>query len=70
MLRDYISLARPDHWFRTCSWSPASCWPDSCGQPLLPLLPLIGLGLVSACLIASSGYTINEWLDAAGSSAS
>jgi 4-hydroxybenzoate polyprenyltransferase len=66
MLRDYISLARPDHWFKNVFMVPGIvlAW-IACGQPaLLPLLPLIGLGFVSACLIASSNYTINEWLDA------
>lgn len=66
MLRDYISLARPDHWFKNVFMLPGIVlgW-MACGRPALaPLLPLVALGLVSACLIASSNYTINEWLDA------
>ena len=70
MLRDYVSLARPDHWFKNVFMMPGIVlgW-IACGQPpVAPLLPLIGLAFASACLIASSNYTINEWLDAAGGS--
>ena len=67
MLRDYVSLARPDHWFKNVFMLPGIVlgW-MACGRPALaPLVPAVVLGIVSACLVASSNYTINEWLDAA-----
>jgi 4-hydroxybenzoate polyprenyltransferase len=67
VVRDYVSLARPDHWFKNVFMVPGIVlgW-LACGQPnLVPLIPTIALSFVSACLVASSNYTINEWLDAA-----
>jgi decaprenyl-phosphate phosphoribosyltransferase len=66
LLRDYVGLARPDHWFKNVFMVPGVVlgW-MACGRPpLMPLLPMIGLAVASACLVASSNYTINEWLDA------
>jgi len=67
VLRDYISLARPDHWFKNVFMLPGIVlgW-VACGRPAVAsiVIPVV-LGLVSACLVASSNYTINEWLDAA-----
>lgn len=63
----YISIARPDHWFKNVFmlggvllavfYSPESI-------ESFPLLKLL-IGLASACCIASSNYVINEILDAA-----
>ena len=67
MLRDYVSLARPDHWFKNVFMLPGIVlgW-MACGTPAVgSFLPSLVLSIVSACLVASSNYTINEWLDAA-----
>jgi len=63
--RDYVAIARPDHWIKNIfvlpgaalaiDLSPHVAWP-SAGLHLL-------MGLFATCLIASANYTINEWLD-------
>jgi 4-hydroxybenzoate polyprenyltransferase len=67
VLRDYVSLARPDHWFKNVFMLPGIVlgW-LACSRPDVATLPLLlALSIASACLVASSNYTINEWLDAA-----
>jgi 4-hydroxybenzoate polyprenyltransferase len=67
VIRDYISLARPDHWFKNVFMLPgvvlgwAACGRPAWGAMIGGLVPAIA----SACLVAASNYTINEWLDAA-----
>jgi len=66
ILRDYISLARPDHWFKNVFMIPGILavfilHPQSL---TLAMLPSVVLAVVTACLIASSNYVINEVLDA------
>jgi 4-hydroxybenzoate polyprenyltransferase len=63
---DYIRIARPDHWIKNLFVLP--------GIPLAlfffpqyaerHILPEILLGLLAACIIASSNYVLNELLDA------
>jgi 4-hydroxybenzoate polyprenyltransferase len=65
-LLDYVSIARPDHWFKNIFVIP--------GVLLVPfffpvtvtgtLLGNIALALFATCLVASSNYVINEILDA------
>ena len=65
MLKDYLKIARPDHWFKNifvlpgvivASWfSHISIWDRSY---------FLVLGVIAACLLASANYVINEWLDA------
>lgn len=65
-LKPYIYIARPDHWVKhifivpgiliALVLTPNNFSPD--------LLYKIILGFISACLIASANYVINEWLDA------
>lgn len=66
-LRPYILIARPDHWFKNIFVLPGVvvalffnrhlfCW-DVAGN--------VVLGLICACVIASSNYVLNEILDAA-----
>ncbi|HEX2115877.1 MAG TPA: UbiA family prenyltransferase [Alphaproteobacteria bacterium] len=62
---DYVSIARPDHWFKNVFMLPGAALAISLGAPvdggaLLNLLTAV----VSTCCIASANYTINEWLDA------
>ena len=65
MLADYIRIARPDHWFKNVMILPGFLiaimvsgvnWTDK-------LYPLVW-GSVAVCLVASSNYVLNDWLDA------
>jgi decaprenyl-phosphate phosphoribosyltransferase len=63
----YIQIARVDHWFKNTFmllgvlvaffYEPASI--------TLAKLPQIALALLATCLVASSNYVLNEWLDGA-----
>jgi 4-hydroxybenzoate polyprenyltransferase len=64
-VKKYIRIARIDHWFKNVFMLPGTGLaiiftniPVS--QAIWPMLT----GVLSACLIASANYTINEWLDA------
>lgn len=65
-LRDYVAIARPDHWFKNVFMLPgaALAWVLMEPQPVAEVLGLLVLAAISTCLIASANYTINEWLDA------
>lgn len=63
--RDYLALARVDHWVKHVFIIPGIVL--AC--VLLERSPLgslvaIGLGFASAALVASANYVLNEWLDA------
>lgn len=65
MLKPYIQIARPDHWFKNIFIVPGILLvlyfkPDF--RDFLSLLD-IALGLAAACLVASSNYVLNEILD-------
>lgn len=65
-VKDYISIARPDHWFKNIFMLPGMFFaliyfPVELN---LPLVYTIIIGVLSTCLIASANYVINEWLDA------
>jgi decaprenyl-phosphate phosphoribosyltransferase len=65
MLRDYLSIARPDHWFKNIFVVPGfllAYWFSDVELNITALLNML-LALVAACLLASANYTINEWLD-------
>src|SRR3982750_3066282 len=66
MLRDYISLARPDHWFKNVFMLPGVVlgWVGWGGPGGGGVAGFFAAAVASACLVASSNYTINEWLDA------
>lgn len=64
-IRNYIAIARPDHWFKNIFVLPgtvvaALLTNASFNQYAWTLL----IGLVSTCFIVSANYVINEWLDA------
>jgi len=66
MIRHYISIARPDHWFKNIFMLPGIIVAFIYAQPELNPELVIKLiaGIAATCLIASSNYVINEWLDA------
>ncbi len=64
-LKPYISIARPDHWFKNVFVLPGV----ALGILISDHLTLVDISntilcLISVCLVASANYTINEWLDA------
>ena len=62
---DYISIARPDHWFKNVFILPGLIVPFGLSQNMkIPSLWTFLAGVASICLIASSNYVINETLDA------
>jgi 4-hydroxybenzoate polyprenyltransferase len=65
-IRPYVSIARPDHWFKNVFMALGVilayfCHPDQFGS-WVPLQ--LTLALIATCLVASSNYVINEILDA------
>ncbi|MDR3642628.1 MAG: hypothetical protein P4L74_03320 [Candidatus Doudnabacteria bacterium] len=64
-LKHYISIARPNHWFKNIFILPgvilATLLTHKSWQEVIFNL---FVGFLVACLIASANYTINEWLDA------
>ena len=63
-IKDYIAIARPNHWFKNIFMLPGVTLAALFAH--IPvnkfLLPLI-IGIISTCLISSANYVINEWLD-------
>ncbi len=64
-IKSYISMARPDHWFKNILIIPgfviaALFTQEEWVKFLFPLM----VGIASACLISSANYLINEWIDA------
>lgn len=66
MLKNYLQLTRPDHWFKNIFMLPGivlvflatdTAWSNSY---LLTIL----IAIISICSTASANYVINEWLDA------
>lgn len=65
--RSYISIARPDHWVKHVFIIPGIIAAVVLAPSLASLSDLtanVAVGFISACLIASANYVINEWLDA------
>ena len=65
MLKHYIHIARPDHWFKNIFMLPGMIMALYYRQfSLSGTKPAyIVLGILATCLIASANYVINEWLD-------
>jgi len=65
-VREYISMARPDYWFKNIFMLPGVILAWETCPPRHPIgaLGVLFLGLIAACLVCSSNYTINELLDA------
>ena len=64
-LKDYVAIARPDHWFKNIFMLPGAALAVVLAkpEPYEAAMALV-LALISTCLVASANYTINEWLDA------
>lgn len=64
-LTPYIEIARPDHWFKNGFMLPGVVLALIFSPQLMDPLPWRGLilAVVSACLVASSNYVLNEILD-------
>lgn len=66
MLKNYLQLTRPDHWFKNIFMLPGivlvflatgTAWSSD-------YLLTIFIAIISICATASANYVINEWLDA------
>lgn len=65
-MKNYIKIARPDHWIKNMFILPGiimGVMMFGVDRVLPSLLDMV-LGTVATCLIASANYVINEWLDA------
>ena len=66
MIRDYVSIARPNHWFKNVFMLPGiiMAWLACPPTDVPATMGWILFGLLSTRLVCSSNYTINELLDA------
>ena len=63
-LRQYIAIARPDHWTKNLFILPGLFLGKLVsGVSIVDLLWPLFLGMAATCVISSANYTINEWLD-------
>src|ERR1700710_2958463 len=64
-LRDYIRIARPDHWVKNIFMIPGAALAFVLVHRTVDVsLARLVTAIVSCCLMASANYTINEYLDA------
>lgn len=65
-LRAYVSIARPDHWFKNIFMLPGIILALLVGDTEFNTMVLVKIltAILVTCLLASANYTINEWLDA------
>ncbi|MBR1580790.1 MAG: UbiA prenyltransferase family protein [Selenomonadaceae bacterium] len=66
-MRNYIRIARPDHWIKNIFVIPGIVFAMGLSRETYYVDTIIFniiVGMISTCLIASANYTINEWLDA------
>ena len=65
MIRHYIQIARPDHWFKNIFMLPGIVMGLYFTQFRIidTSIAIILAGILATCLIASANYVINEWLD-------
>lgn len=64
-IKDYLSLARIDHWFKNIFMLPGILFAIIYFNPPLnaELLTSLFVGILSTCFIASANYVLNEWID-------
>lgn len=65
-MKNYIKIARPDHWVKNLFIVPGVAVAFLlAGIPEIPqLIWKLVLGFLATCFVASANYVINEWLDA------
>jgi 4-hydroxybenzoate polyprenyltransferase len=65
-IKDYVFIARPDHWFKNILILPGCAFAIFILKiPFTYSILLYSVyALICVCLLASANYTINEWLDA------
>ena len=65
-MKNYIKIARPDHWIKNLFIVPGLAIAFLLtGTPALSeFIVKLVIGFMATCLIASANYVINEWLDA------
>jgi decaprenyl-phosphate phosphoribosyltransferase len=64
-LRDYIRIARPDHWVKNIFMIPGAALAFVLVHRTAEVsIVRLVVALISCCLVASANYTINEYLDA------
>jgi decaprenyl-phosphate phosphoribosyltransferase len=65
MIRHYIYIARPDHWFKNVFMLPGIIMGLYYNHFTMAntTIWIILIGILATCLIASANYIINEWLD-------
>lgn len=65
-LRDYVRIARPDHWIKNLFILPGTLAAAAMLHRGLSCVDCarLAVALASTCLVASANYVINEWLDA------
>ena len=63
-MKDYIRIARPDHWFKNIFMLPGTALAVLfLGIPLSEAIIPTLIAVASTCLVASANYVINEYLD-------
>ena len=62
-MKDYIKIARPDHWIKNMFIVPGIVIALLLTKEPIKILPII-IGFLATCFISSANYVINEWLDA------
>ena len=65
-MKNYIKIARPDHWIKNLFILPgvAIAFLIIGRQAMGGILLRLVIGFFATCMIASANYVINEWLDA------
>lgn len=66
LLRAHLEIARPDHWVKNVFVLPGMLVGLSIDRAQLQNIrwPIVAVGFVAICLVASSNYVLNELLDA------
>lgn len=64
--KNYLSIARPDHWFKNIFMLPGMLFALVYFRVELSFVLGIQIftGILATCFVASANYVINEWLDA------
>jgi len=63
-MKDYIRIARPDHWFKNVFMLPGTALAIIfLGIPISEAIVPTLIAIAGTCLVASANYVINEYLD-------